>query len=241
MTLICQVGNTPFDIQHGSFRLTSRLDEHDQCSFVVVDFAGTFFPAKGMRVYVYDTVMGPLFTGVIHTATRLNVLPRPQVLWQIDCQDIGVWAASKRTISKRYDGMPAGAIVGDLYNAVLAAESISAKIASRYEQSAADWQAGTLSNLVVSADQQLALAKAGSDLSEPLPGFMPPFEYAIKFVGTASQGQNNAFVYWKIWDGSLTVQAGDVLQYEIWISSSSPEIKCGVDLLFSDGSGQGQR
>lgn len=38
-----------------------------------------------------------------------------------------------------------------------------------------------------------------------------------------------------IWTGSMIVGSNDTLNYDIWISSSSPSQEGGVDLLFSDG------
>jgi hypothetical protein len=54
--------------------------------------------------------------------------------------------------------------------------------------------------------------------------------------GNYGSSFGNAFAYQQIWNGSYTIVAGDVLQYSVWISSSSPQIMAGVDVIFSDGS-----
>lgn len=59
---------------------------------------------------------------------------------------------------------------------------------------------------------------------------------AIKLSGTcAVAGGGNLYSYVKIWAGSYTVQSNDYLTYDVWIASTSPESKSGVDVTFTDG------
>ena len=51
----------------------------------------------------------------------------------------------------------------------------------------------------------------------------------------ANLDANNLYNFRKIWAGSYTLVALDEIYVDVWIDSSSPEIKAGIDLLFSDG------
>ncbi len=59
----------------------------------------------------------------------------------------------------------------------------------------------------------------------------------IKFNGTCAISGNNAFCYWKIWSGSYTIAGagGNLLQYDVWVSSTSPLIMAAVDFVCTDG------
>jgi hypothetical protein len=60
---------------------------------------------------------------------------------------------------------------------------------------------------------------------------------AIQFKASATiPSGGNLFTYYKVWSGSQLVFSGDALVYDMWVSGDSPEIKAGVDLIFSDGS-----
>src|SRR5258708_6908654 len=87
------------------------------------------------------------------------------------------------------------------------------------DRTSADFAAGTLSN-VDARNNQLNLHAYN----------------VIKMTGTCAIGGNNAFVYWKIWAGSQAITAGQTIQYDVWVSSTSPLIMAAVDVVCTDGS-----
>jgi uncharacterized protein YkuJ len=238
MNLTATINGTPVQVIEGSVRLRQTVDLRSTLSFVVRDDTGTLNVQPGTPVTLSDVTTGLLFSGYVDHVPQTHLTPNATNLLSISCAG-PEYLADKAYTRRDYTGQYAGDIAADLIQSFLGGEGVTADFAIRRDTTPGQFATGTLVNTVAAAnvaDGDLELTKAGTDLITPLPGFLPPAELALKFVGTAAQGFTNPFHYQKIWGGSLSGLINDALQYEIWISSTSPEIKCGVDLLFSDGS-----
>lgn len=235
------LGNAPPSavmVREGSFEIDDSINAMSTCSFTIRDDSGTNHHQKGEQVAVNDHFYGLMFTGNLNSVEEQNVWPNDLIFSKVDAQD-NHYHPGKRTYSgDEYENQFAGAIATDLLN-VLTAEGITAQYASRRETTQAQFALGTLSNVISSdsvGEGDLELARAGTDASFTFTGIPNSSQMALKLTGYCSSGYSNAFVYRKIWDGSVVVAAGDALQCTMWISSSSPEIGAGVDMIFSDGS-----
>lgn len=105
------------------------------------------------------------------------------------------------------------------------------------ESVTSDFSSGTLTNMVASNNM-----------------LTPSTQKAVRFVAqfplsVAASNQGSAFnssinnpetisnyASSQIWSGSTTLGSSDTLNYDIWVSSTSPAIMAGVELQFSDGS-----
>lgn len=246
-------------IREGSFDLDDSIGQMSTCMFTVRDDTGTQHYSKGMSVLIYDYVKGLLFTGRVSAVIEQNIVPNPLIFAQVSCQDNHALPDRRTYQGPEFTNTPSGFIVTELLN-TLTAEGITAAYASRRETTQAQLGAGTLTNTTAAnnvGDGDLELAPAGAALnytesatadfsagtltnvtaaSNTLQLTSTP---AIKFTGLAEQGisggSSTVFVNRKIWSGSISMLTTDVLAYDIWISSSSPEIKASCMVGYSDG------
>lgn len=105
------------------------------------------------------------------------------------------------------------------------------------EQTTSDFASGTLTNMTAS-DNSL------KPTTQKAVRFVAQFPLNVSAANRASIAVDSSinrpqaignYASAQIWSGSQNVNSTDTLNYDIWISSSSPAYLAGVDLLFSDG------
>lgn len=86
---------------------------------------------------------------------------------------------------------------------------------TQFLQVQSDWNTGTLTNVVATANGYLAL----------------PTEMAIELDGTNVQtsGITNSYYYNDIWSDGVAIASGDKLVYDIYIKGTSPQFMSGID------------
>lgn len=260
MSLTVLIAGNTVDVQ--SIQRPDKIDQHTTLTITVIDSSGTAFYQRGQPITVTDSILGTIFTGYVAQPQMRVLYPSPQKLWTLVCTQRGDYLAAKRTSNKIYSNQFAGTIFIDQIQRYLSAEGITAKAALRWDELQTDWAAGTLSNTIATTnatdgnpgdgDLELALAGSAVTITENTTtnfstgtlvsvtaannALTPTATNAVKIVGTQSvPGAGNSYTYVKIWAGSQVVGASNFLDYDIWVDPSSPEIKIGVDLIFSDG------
>lgn len=156
----------------------------------------------------------------------------------------------------------AGAIAALQIQEYLAPSGVNGNFGLDWTELATDWQAGTLSGTASTTNAStgnvgagdLELAPAGSAMTHSesvtadfATGTLSSVAasnnslilngrqgLAISTQCTAQNGSNN-YLYYKIWTGAYTIVSADSLQYSMWISAASPEIKMAVEITCSDG------
>lgn len=260
MSLSVVIAGVTVSIKHGSFKFTDNTNYLSTCSFDVLDATGLSHFRNGMPVTVTDSIKGLVFSGFVDLGDEDNLIPNDMIATTVTCKD-NHYLANKRRVVEDYKNMLAGDIAVDLLSNYLTAEGVTANYAYQLTETQADWSRGNLSNVSATlniGEGDLELAPAGStvthtdtqsadfqqgtltsvDAGQPgQPGSQLNLHAsnAIKFVATCQGGLGNAYLYWQIWVGAQAVTLGDLLQYDLWVSSTSPQIMCGVDILFSDG------
>lgn len=231
--------------------IDDAIDERSTARLVVRDPAGMTRFQKGQQISINHNNLGLLFGGVLNDAGEELLYPNTEIHTAINCVD-NEWYADKRLYTgKEYKRQYAGDIVTDLLT-VLAPEGITAKYASRRDDTLLEFAQGTLSN-VIATDDGLQLARAGTTYnkvetttSDFASGTLDDVQAssnslqitpltALRLRGTASSSITDCFTYRKIWAGSITINSGDQLFYNVWIDSTSPESKSGVQIYCSDG------
>jgi len=254
------IAGSTYPIKEKSWSLPDKIGERSKCSFVVQDDNAAYSFKKGQLVTLTDTMQGLLFSGSIHTIRRTKQtgtgMTTP-VLHSIECDDkYAVFDA--KTSNKQYVNQYAGAIIVDQIKD-LSVVGILANYAIDINDTQSDFATGTLSGTVATSnveDGNLELSPAGSKTvitenttsifsSGTLNGVVsssnsltPTSTPAIKIVGTQSLvADSNAYTYIKIFSsGSISIISARYLAYDIWIDASSPDMRAGVDIIFTDGS-----
>ena len=254
-TLTVAINGTSRPVLDQTFEFVARIDEHSTCKFTVKDPTGVLSFQKWQPVTVTDSDAGLLFSGFIWDVQTDDFPPGAYLEHTIDCVDNHAIAA-KRTTNKKYESQYAGVIVADMAKS-LAAEGVTANYAIRFDDTEADFVAGTLTDTTAVNDTGgLELASAGSLVTVTesttshfgtgtLTGvtaanntLAPTSFKAIKMQCTNTGiAIANTYTYVKIFSpsGTFTVVATRYLFYQIWVDPASPEIKFGVDIVFTDG------
>src|SRR5258708_2575124 len=257
-TLSVAIAGTPVQVIESSFQESDAISSVSTLLFKVKDDSGSNHYTKGQPVSITDSVNGLQYTGFVSAAIEDRVSPNTLIITDIGVRD-NHYLAEKRT----YDGpeaqnIYAGVMFCQLLN-TLSAEGITAKYAFRRDTTATDFTAGTLTGVVGTSnvdDGDLELVPAGTNVTQTdntTAQFAASSGGAgadarnnqlnlhaynvIKFNGTCAISGNNAFCYWKIWSGSYTIAGagGNLLQYDVWISSSSAMQLAAVDFVCTDG------
>ena len=150
MSLSCTIAGTSYMMKDDhTFKIADRQNELSQYDFTLIDTTGTATFGKGEKVNVYDSTLGYLFTGVIHTAYPLNLIPQPYVNWSISCTDLH-YDVNKRSINTQYPyvNQYSGTIALDMHAKVLAAEGIITNSAYQLNTTNTDFNTGNLSNVI---------------------------------------------------------------------------------------------
>lgn len=245
------VGNYATPILLESVKVSERLNQRNTCSFAVRDDV-IYALSQEQAVGVYaDGVL--LFAGFVETLETNRLMPNTTRIHAVVCKDLRQLADMHLYKGNDYTGMMGGDIAADLHKNYLAAEGVTANYVSDTDSDAASWAQGTLTN-TSGAQGSLALTPGGvlfskseRSTSDFAAGTLTNVVAAsnqlqltsygaIKMTGEAYASVNaNLFTYVKVWNGSQAIAAGDYLEYDIWVSSTSPEISGGVDVICSDG------
>jgi hypothetical protein len=106
------------------------------------------------------------------------------------------------------------------------------------ESVTSDFSSGTLTNMVASNNE----LKPATQSAIKVTAIYSPVIGETNVAATESGGTqtNTEFIlnlmHARIWSGSMTVGTNDTLNYDIWISSTSPAFLAGIEIIFSDGS-----
>ena len=258
-----QVGSTSYTVLEGSFGYSETIDGRSTCKFIIRDDTGTVHFRYRQPVKVTHSVRGTVFRGFINTSLENNVYPNTMNTLQVTCIDEH-WIPDKRAYEgNEFENQNAGDIASTLVS-ILAADGVTASYVIDRDTSASDFAQGTLSGVVAasnlggspSGDGDLELAPAGQTVTirentqqafalgllnkviATLAGTLQLASApAIKLVGTcAANIGSNLYTYVEIWTGgSVSFASGDYLTYDVWVSSTSPTITGGVDVVCTDG------
>jgi hypothetical protein len=253
MTLSLTVGTTTVAPKLESVSYEERVDDRETCALSVVDAVGYDFQ-QDQPVTLRDTVTGEiLYEGFVDKIDDQLYSSTMTNLRRITCKD-GRWRAEKRYwTGQEFVNWTAGDVLCKMHQDVLAAEGVVAAYAMRHDDDTASWGQGALTG-TTATNNTLTLANAGTDYTRTdsltadfttgtltnvagannalqLASFL-----AIKYSGSAGANLdgNNLYAYRQIAKLNYTLQAGDLIVFDIWIDSRSPEIKAGIDLTFSD-------
>lgn len=106
------------------------------------------------------------------------------------------------------------------------------------ESVTSDFSSGTLTNMTATSNTLTPTTQHGLEVQVQLPlsygnnatGSIfntPPPVFLVEVVSSSAYAQ--------IWSGSMTIASNDTLNYDIWISSTSPAFMAGIDILCADG------
>lgn len=233
---------------------TDSLQERGRFQCDVIDYVGVHF-VKGERVTVTDPQLGIIFSGFLNSDKEVLEYPSDYILHTIDC--IGMhYLADKRTYTKTYDTAAlAGKIVVDQLENVLTQEGITVNYAIREDTTQADFAQGILTNtaaLLNVDDGDLELAQSGTNLTiteKTTADFasgtltnvtatnnmlVPTTQNALQISMLLPTPQSTSFCEVIFWTGSQTLGTNDTLNYDIWVSSTSPQIMGNVFFYFPD-------
>ena len=255
--LTASIGGTIYLVKNGSYQLSDKVDTRSTVSLIIRDDAGSYIFQFGQPITITDALEGVKFTGFIQKSTDTKIAAQPTIWHSLDCMD-NHFLADKRTSNRVYTNQYAGVIAAGMVNDTLSAEGVTANYAIREDNTQAGFGQGTLSGTVATSNLggDLELSRAGTDVTiveSTTSNFstgtlnnvtaanntlVPTSTPAIKMIATQSVPQNNnSYTYVKIWQpgSSFQILSGRYFAYDIWIDSSSPECKFGVDIIFTDG------
>jgi hypothetical protein len=243
-------------IDDGQVNISDSLAQVSTATFTIHDTAGTLHFSALQQVTITDSVLGQRFTGYVTDSTETNIPPNKNITHLVNCMDQR-WLAIKRVSQKDYTNQYAGDIFVDQLANYQANEGVTASYAQQSATTNSDFATGLLSGVVPSlnvGDGNLELSPAGSTISKVESvsadwqansssvsldttgkNLCIASHAALQFVGTAGLNWGNPYVYQEFWTGGYVVQANDYLTYNVWVNSGSPQIKCGVDCVCTDG------
>src|SRR6266550_1806832 len=256
LTFTIQIAGTTYDTKEGSFDFNPQIEQRSKLTFTVLDPNNAFNFVKGQQITLTDSASTIQFTGTVHTSVKYRVGDGNYRQHDIDCNDLHQ-VADERSTNRIYTGQYAGVIFAGMTNDVLSGDGITANYAIREDNTQAEFAQGTLAGTVstsnLGGDLELSLAGNAVTITENITSDFsagtltnmtaannavgPSATSAMKIQATQSVAAvTNSYTYMQFWTGSITVVSGRYFTYDIWISSSSPEAKIAVDLIFTDGS-----
>lgn len=247
------VGSFVTPILLDSVKVSERLNQRSTCAFSVKDEV-IFALSQEQAVGVYaDGVL--LFAGFVDKMQTDALLPSATRLHAVVCKDLRELADKLLYKGNEYTNVMAGDIAADLHKNYLAAEGVVANYVSDTDTDATTFGQGTLANCDASSGD-LTLAPAGSvfdkveqQTADFTAGTLTNVvassnalqlvsSQAIRVQGTcvdANATGANLNCAIEIWGGSQSTASGDYLEYSIWISSTSPYIAGGLNIINTDG------
>src|SRR5882757_9433717 len=256
LTFTVTINSVAYDIKKGTFKFGPAIEQRTKLSFTVLDPSNAFAFQKGQQVAMVDSATTIKFTGTVHSSIKHRLDGSPVYLHDIDCNDMHQ-VADERATNRVYNKQYSGVIVAGMVNDVLSGDGITANYAIREDNTQAEFAQGTLSGTVATSDLggDLELALAGNTItilenktSNFSAGTLTNMTAANNAVGPSATSTmkiqatqsvaaiTNSYTYVQFWTGSISVISGRYFTYDLWISSSSPEAKIAVDLIFTDGS-----
>jgi hypothetical protein len=165
----CTLNGSTVTMMAESFSLDDRIGQRSECSFTVLDSAGTASYKQGMPVSILADDGSTLFAGYVWTSRAKRETWTGLKAHRVSCVD-GVYLADKRKGIKTYTNILAGDAVSDLVQTYLEPEGVIGRHVTRTETLQGDWaldNSGSLSaNLSSSASPgDLVLSQAGSNVS----------------------------------------------------------------------------
>src|SRR5579859_448081 len=257
MPATCLIGGVSYIMIEDQHDLTTNVDERGRFQCDVIDYSGTAHFTPRMQVVISDPVLGIIFSGYLNSDKEVLEYPSGAILHTIDCVDPR-YLADKRTYTRTYaTPASAGKIVIDQLHDVLSAEGVATNYALHFDTTPSDFTAGILSNTSGTAnvgDGDLEITPAGSivtysekttadfaagtlsNCTAANNSLAPTSTQAIKMLAIMSDAQlsQNTITSVMIWSGSQAVSGNTWLEYDVFISPSSPQAKMAVDLNFSD-------
>jgi hypothetical protein len=254
MALTATIGGITVTVMMDQLSLSKRIGGRTTCTLLIVDLTNTQNLQQNQSVVVTDDT-GTAFVGVVEKVEDLRYPGTSTIAGKtVTCKDARYYIDKHQMTWADYVGMRAGDIICDFHSRKGAAEGLVANYALDRDTDAATFGAGTLTG-TNAASGSLQLSSAGSvytdnDTSQAdfntgtLSGVQANSDgtlsllatNAIRLTGTAASNiGGNLFHYRIIWNGSVTFASGDYVQFDIWISSTSPEISGGLDIACTDG------
>src|SRR6266704_1874522 len=247
------VGGVSVIMIEDTLDLTTTVDEKQRFQCDLIDYVGVHFQ-KGAQVVLIDPILGIMYSGFLNTDKEVPQYPSTYIVHSIDCTDNRT-LADNRTYTATYT-LPAtaGKIFVDQLEATLASEGITSGYAQHDDETDADFAMGINTNTESNdALSSLKLLDSGSDLSikesttanfstGTLVGVVagsnqltPTSTTAIECIASLLGTLAGSYMAINIWTGSMTIAVNDTLNYDLWISSTSPQDAIGIDLYFTDG------
>lgn len=253
MVLSVTIAGTGRNVLIDGCSVTKRINQRSTASFTVIDTTAALFQQM-QAVIISDSVLGTQFVGFVDSIDFDRLTPNDTRLFRIACKD-NRWKAEKLLYTgSELSGKTSGDIACLLHQDYLAAEGVTAKYAMDRDSTQATWATGTHTGTTATALGTLELSPAGTtfNISETttanfdsgtldnVDGISNELRLAtsqaLNIWGTAVESAgNNLYNVYMFWSGSQSVASGDYLEYEVWVSSDSPEIKVGLDLIATDG------
>jgi len=257
LTLKIAGGVVPFD--ESTISIIRKADERNRLQATILDYLGVYIWQFRASVVLTDNGTGViLFNGFLieDKQNKHNGFPSTLIEHEIDTVD-ALTLPGKRTYTRTYTNPAyAGKIVIDHLNDVLIQEGIAQNFALSYDSTAADFAQGVLVNTqgastIGTGDLELATQGTNLTITENttaqfatgtltnvtavsntlIPTSTTAIYCSASLLGTVA----GSFMAVNIWSGSMTVGTSDTLNYDIWVSSTSPSVTAGLDLYFSDG------
>jgi hypothetical protein len=253
--LTASIAGTIYPVLNTTYKLDDRVDERSAVRLTILDANNIYNFTPFQPVTITDTLEGVRYTGFTAKPIAVKYAANVALAWTIDCIDNEFLAGKKttnRVINQQYAGIAAASMVNDH----LSQDGVVANYAVRDDNSQLDFAQGTLNGTQATGnlggDLELALAgRQVTVLENTTSAFStgslnnctatgntltPTATPTIKIQATQSvAGVSKCYTYVKIWSGSVAIVASRYLTYSIYIDSSSPEAKIGVDLVFTDG------
>lgn len=255
--LTASIAGTIYPVLNTTYTLDDKVDERSTVQLTIFDANNTYSFLPYQPITITDSLEGVKFTGFVSQPVATKYDANNALSWQLACVDNEFLAGKKtsnRVINNQYAGIAAVSMVNDY----LSQDGIVANYAIRDDNTQSDFTQGTLSGTVATSNNggDLELSLAGStvtilenttaefntgtpnNVTAASNSLSPTTTSAIKMVCTQSvPGGGNSYTYVKIWkpSGTFAVVNGRFFAYDVWIDSSSPECKFGVDIVFTDG------
>lgn len=105
------------------------------------------------------------------------------------------------------------------------------------ESVTSDFSSGTLTNMVASNNELTPTTQSAVKVVAVYPSTATGSSVtATESGGMQTSGENILnLVNDYIWSGSMTVASNDTINYDVWISGTSPAFLAGIEVIFSDG------
>jgi len=253
MSMTVTIGGVTVNATVASISIENSIDERATASFTVYDSGGSNHYTRGQTCTITDSTLGLLFNGILTDAEETKLIPGSDIMSNISAVDQRYFSDNRYFTDNEYVERASGDIVADVATKYLVPEGIVANVAIDHDNSQATMSTGTLSNTTATT-QGLTLSPSGTEFSKTETStadfntgtlnevvgsnnsLVLASTKAMKYTGTVAPNiSSNAYLYTMIATPSLVLATGDYLSYDIFISSTSPVICGGIDVIATDG------